>query len=367
MENSLSQFVLEFELPITPELIAIFEDDESNISLPIKSTKREYKKDLGNDELISLKPQDFILPYPNFTVYQPDIQRYAFANPENMASVLIFVLATQETTWADIMSFFPPLMQHIRQNDGMMDRHTGGYEKRDWTFLAKNGRGLRMEYIWRNRGVFYDAITRSYERDQQAGNTGFLVWQKLLLVPGLGIPKAGFATQLIIGKTGCIDSINRTVAGAPTELMNTAGNAFNPPKRLFRDATSEDPVAQLGRELKTKGSEKKLQQYITYLEQLKRDGSSSSVQQLWDDWCAITEYKSFYSGRPGYLSVDTGMGPAKIKPYHIDPKKPGKQSTSMRNFLQGLNKEQPQGDGRPKFTGLTVGQQHRDVLLNPEG
>ena len=105
----------------------------------------------------------------------------------------------------------------------------------------------------------------------------------LMTFQGLGIPKAGFAVQLLIGRMGCIDSINQAMVyggdippaletsikkGEPGEVrekMREASKAYGDMLREFQDFLGE------------KGNES---------------------QYLWDLWCKMVAFQINNPGVP---------------------------------------------------------------------
>ena len=49
-----------------------------------------------------------------FCDYNPLINQYAQYSPDSLAEMLIFVVATQQMRWYDVVPKFPIMMQHIR-------------------------------------------------------------------------------------------------------------------------------------------------------------------------------------------------------------------------------------------------------------
>lgn len=68
------------------------------------------------------------VPYPNFSVNQPAIGAFAIKNPENMAAVICFVMASMMQRWQNLKNF-PLMMQFLRQSKGGLYPYPGPVEK----------------------------------------------------------------------------------------------------------------------------------------------------------------------------------------------------------------------------------------------
>ena len=52
-----------------------------------------------------------------FCQFNPLINEYAQYSPDNLAEMLIFVVATQQQRWYDVVPKFPMLMQFVKEVD----------------------------------------------------------------------------------------------------------------------------------------------------------------------------------------------------------------------------------------------------------
>jgi hypothetical protein len=295
--------------------------------------KPEYKQDTAN--IVARVDQTLSTGVPNFCLYQPQIQKFSFQSPENMAATLIFVIASQRQAWPNITRYFPMLMGHLRQQ-GKLKPYPDSAE---WKSIVYVG-GDSINSIWQNRSKIY--------KDIASMNDPVEIYKYLLTVGGMGLPKAGFATQLILGKFGCIDSINANLFGIPRALM-AVGSETNKPGFRAMSAFKDKVTGRLS----GKGHEY-AEMYLSFIETLKRNSSSSIAQQLWDDWCDIVSRKIWHAG-PGSPSVQvvTPKGSVEIPAYKgypavnaaktklADPESPGVLS---------------------KTAGSTIGQQHWSTL-----
>jgi hypothetical protein len=229
-----------------------------------------------------------------FCRHNPLINQYARESEENLAEVLIFVVATQLTRWPDVVAKFPHLMNYIYTNNGMFKQG----ENRSEEELPKNfsslvvGKTDAIDFLWKNRGQIYGMLSpaiNGYHESRSAAKeeAAFKLYLKLLQMPRLGLPKAGFATQLIIGRLGCIDSINTNILQLPQDIITVDSDGktrFKTPGK--QDKPTEDFVSSL-----TKGGVELAKKYADYLNNLERLSNDNITKILWDNWCDIVAYK----------------------------------------------------------------------------
>jgi hypothetical protein len=147
-----------------------------------------------------------------YNLHNPKVRKYAQTSPKHLEWVLAFVFSTIRVQ----TSRLPIMMKEYRK------------------------RGLNSSWIWGNKvaGLNYVRKNRTdlYTRMMQIirSNKKDMELDLILLfleVPGLGLPKAGFACQLVAGKVGCMDvhnirkflpDVDATV-GTPT-YFQTSGN-----------------------------------------------------------------------------------------------------------------------------------------------
>ncbi len=283
---------------------------------------------------------------PNFCRYQPQIAKFAKGNPDNLAATLIFVLASQGTAWHNLTAWFPMLMEHIRDNDGLYP-----YEDHvPWKAVVFRGGGA-IEDVWKHRHPIYHRVEKA--RDDLD------TFRVLLTVPGLSLPKAGFACQLITGKLGCVDSVNASIFGIPLDLMVVSANqpGFLSMKGYMKNGRL------------TADGEKKLELYIQFLDSIKHATSDSASQQLWDGWCEIIANKIWHASSPrGQLDVRVGKARTGV-PVYPGPAAPGQKELKLNDPLRpgshadNLAKEREKLRKQPEEKrGQLIGRQHRELI-----
>jgi hypothetical protein len=279
-----------------------------------------------------------LFKYPMFKKDQPEIGNFAQSSPENMAKLIIFVICSQQTEWPRFMALFPLFWEFMVRNDRfitvdeMSDPEGLPADLRAGLSWWK-GRKPQIEFAWKNRGKLYNTIMRAVDADEKNGDTGFLVYQKMIQVPGLGVPKAGFAVQLLIGKMGCIDSVNLNVLGVnkPSHVMTSKG--FKNAKAVQQkgsggDAISSKEFSVLSKSLPkdgklllnflygalTKKSYEILRAYADYLADLESKGTSSEV--IWNVWCGVIANKIQHFGKkPIDVQLPNQQGMSRLNSY----------------------------------------------------
>ena len=328
-----------------------------------------YKRDTNKTDAVTvngLSPLE--MPYPNFTKYQPEIGAFAQRNPENMAAMLIFVIATIGNAWADVVGLFPGLIDWIRRPtdlDGNRKSGVSPYPKGvPWAMLAM-GKKDSMDAVWAHKEQIYTAIMQSIADD--VDKTGFPVYLKMLSIPGLGLPKAGFATQLAIGKFGCIDSVNTRVSGAPADLAKKSADGKVAWKGMgsFLRVDGKKSASVLDRithgkynATGTSGAER----YVRFLDKLKRDASDDASRQLWDDWCHLVAHRIWYSGKLSNATILANFGNRDTQDHARVDTYQDKDGPSGERLAAAQRSLRQHGAQNPTDAGHIIGRQHMDMI-----
>lgn len=366
--ESLEEFVEAFGVDRT-EAIALFEAGET---LDLFAPDTNFGKRPALDTVDATAVRDAI-EYPMFKRDQPAIGEFAQSSAEGMARLLIFVVASIKVAWPLMQSYFAPMWDYLTTKGTV----AYGGQKPVWSPLVI-GKAKAIEYLWHNRQKLYTGIMRAVEADQKSGNTGFLVYQKMILVPGLGVPKAGFATQLLTGKYGCIDSVNLNLlnAKAPDHLMIKGGAAFKPasgtdPKTSGQGVITPDEYRTMIASEKLTDDQKRLvtflygalsnrslsilRGYVEYLKALEIEGTGS--EQLWNIWCEVIAHKIHHAGgrkRPIDVKLANQSEPSRVQAYAAIPRDLlAKSKASIRK---------PDGSFDPHHGGDVVSGDHRRII-----
>ena len=164
------------------------------------------------------------------------IQSYAQENAEQFKEVVTFVFLTIQQPFKGV----PAQCQDVRDN-GIESRYLWGWKREGFAYIEAHG-----AEVWQKCNTLY--------REQPEG-WQVAIMQELVKVPGLGVVKAGFVTQLCWGFGGCFDTHNLRAWGFDTET-------FKLPKSL-KPSTVRQKIA-------------------VYLDVVERVGGT---ERLWDLWC----------------------------------------------------------------------------------
>tara|TARA_R100000664_G_scaffold10261_1_gene16956 strand:+ start:431 stop:1489 length:1059 start_codon:yes stop_codon:yes gene_type:complete len=242
-----------------------------------------------------------------FCQFNPLINQYAQYSPENLAEMLIFVVATQQQRWYDVVPKFPLLMQHVIQNDGLLNPETATMDDKGKTWysipkqfsqLTLGFRKNAIEHIWQNKEKTFSAMKPLFDKYNSSGENSiakeeaiFEIYLELIKTKGLGLPKAAFASQLIIGRLGCIDSINLNLYKG----LDPEGKLISYDKRTGRPGFKTPGTSDRGGIVRvTKGGISLAKNYIEFLKQIAKLTNSTDAkisQQLWDSWVELVALK----------------------------------------------------------------------------
>jgi hypothetical protein len=248
-----------------------------------------------------------------FCKWNKKINQYAQANPEQLAEVLIFVVASQLMKWYDVASRFPLLMSFVVKKDGLIDDSlmiTVDKIDKDGNHVQEEvpkfpdgfkqlvmGKSKRVQKIWENRQKFYSTMKPIIDRfNKEQGESKeeavFHLYLALLMVPGLGLPKAAFATQLIIGRLGCIDAINLELYKGyelAAELTTRGGGGKMGGKKGEKVTFKRvEPNKKTGKIEEKSAAWKRVKKYMEFIELIAETNKADDASQfLWDSWVSI--------------------------------------------------------------------------------
>lgn len=230
------------------------------MDLPLKYPGKHLDKILppaapGEDRIIKGPDQNFLIPIDSipqvsgsdpkkslsqFTRDQPYIGAFSQANPENMASAIIFVLLTIRADFMQVMHSFPLIMTMLMSKFGNMpvtdDQLKQAMFDMEGSLAAKSkssvvtvnaptnknpvgkvfrqgyGNGgqlfgtkyLGVAWVWTNRQQVYGTMMSMVAKKDTVGLFKYICTH----IKGIAQPKAGFCCQLIFGELGCIDMHN---------------------------------------------------------------------------------------------------------------------------------------------------------------
>lgn len=242
-----------------------------------------------------------------FCQFNPLINKYAQNSPEGLAEMLIFVIATQQQRWYDVVPKFPVMMAHIRKEDGLLDPEKATRnEKGDIIYdipkafsqLTLGFRKGAIQWVWDSKEIIYSSLKPLFDQFNKSGEDTiakeeamFKIYLELLKVKGLGLPKAAFASQLIIGRLGCIDSINLNLYKGldPDGQLITYDKKKGTPNFKTPGKKDVGGIIQI-----SKGGIKLAEKYVQFLKhiaELTKSTEAKISQQLWDSWCELVALK----------------------------------------------------------------------------
>jgi hypothetical protein len=286
-----------------------------------------------------------------FCEFNPVINQYAQSSPEAMAEMLIFVVATQRSRWYDVVEKFPILMAFITKHNALLDPEQKiTKDGKDFYQLPKEISALTLGFrknaiqkIWENRESFYKSIMEPINRYNRAAGplekeeAMFEVYTKLLTIPGLGLPKAAFATQLIIGRMGCIDSINMNLYKG----LDPEGKLIKVDKKTgIASFRGPGKRKEGGKVISLTGGGIRLaKNYVEFLRAIADTTKAANIsRQLWNSWVEMVARKTNVAGD---LAV-------------IMPS--GEKFRVPNDYSRRRSKEYLKGD--PKATGSRISREH---------
>ena len=188
--------------------------------------------------------------------HNPLVRTFGSKSPKNMEQVIAFVFSSIRVQ----TSLLPRFMKEWRRK-GL---------KSSWIWGNKR---LGLSYVRKHRARLFEEYQSILRR--KSGTCEHDLIMLFLQVPGLGIPKAGFVTQLLTGKSGCLD-VHNIRKYLPEEDASKGTPGF---------------LQTSGNTLATKSKK-----VMAYMAVTKAAGGS---RKMWDQWCdhiAQLQPKHFDSG-----------------------------------------------------------------------
>jgi len=299
-----------------------------------------------------------------FCLHNPKINNFAKSNSTNMFIVFAFVFYTIQKQWPLVTQTFPLFLKWVFEQ---------AVEKDDWDYskqsFAKfpNLMGANKSYpyqarylaeLWKKKNEIYSGIM-SLMKNNDATSEYEIFKYIFTNVGGLGIVKAAFASQLILGKFGCIVRINTAVYKSMINKdIETKGvkSAFTLKPRKSREGkiiTDDEGKPVMDPVLKS--SILGLKGYIAFLQTLEELYGDNVSKILWDDWCEIVDKKVARSNGGEEISISLNDKEFKIKPYR-----------RMSHFSDLLDKEKENLSSDPESSGIGVSKGHLDAITSSD-
>jgi hypothetical protein len=300
-----------------------------------------------------------------FCEHNPKVNQFAQANPTQMFIVLAFVFFTIQKEWVFVTNYFEDFVKWLFED--AIPKDDWDWRNKSFSMLgAKYGTGKdekfgvtknkkqEMTYqgnvitpeqakfiklykaedaayiakIWKNKDRIYDFIMSKLDKPEE------IYLYIINNISGLGPVKAAFSTQLILGKFGCIDSINQKVY---KNVLTQFPNAFD-----------------------DKGTVKNANEYLNFLKALEDLYNQDIAKTLWDDWCEIVENRILYANEKGenkQIQISFANGDnVTISGYKI-------QRGGVKDTSKLMSNAKKQIGSNP--TGRVVSRDHLDAVANP--
>lgn len=267
----------------------------------------------ANLPVINLTPEFMKSEDSGFCVYNPQINSFAEQGPNEMAKTLLFVLATIRTTWPRVIGATDELF-HFLENGGELIGKSDQYstaesilkDMQDKKIFSNESPEGRMKIannlsfitgtpgfdfyniIWKNRESIYSNIMPRIERYKET-NDPFELYTTILRLKGFGLPKAGFAAQMLVGRFGCIDSINQS----------TIYSGAVPPLLKGKKPVKEEAFIKAAME------------YRKLLQELE-SSANIDCKNIWDAWTKLVAFQINNPGTPYAVITKNNAGMEKI-------------------------------------------------------
>jgi hypothetical protein len=300
-----------------------------------------------------------------FCLHNKSINLFAFENEVNMAILISFVLFTIQKQWQDVKFKFDSFLEWVLTTDKRSQKNPVSTEWR-YDSDAEFGGGRNMfgtgnaflKNLWANKKMIYDKVIAIYHpTNNKAKDEADLlkksieIWYVLINnISGLGPTKAAFCIQLMMGKLGCIDSINSVVyqAIAPENLFDKTVNKEGEVNLKMKQA-KKDPKTK---ELHPTGHII-AKAYIDFLKSLEQASGLDISKNLWDVWCDIVAQKINFSGPKLERNPIGVILPNRTKQNVMPYEKNEKNHKLIDKYLEMLG---------GKATGQDVSSDHADII-----
>jgi hypothetical protein len=317
-----------------------------------------------------------------FCRYNKKINEYAISAPENMAEVLIFVVSSQLVDWPNIYTKFPHLINWIYAHNGMypkdakiVDKKLVGGFPSTFNSIVLGEKAKSINAIWKDRDNVFKTLApviRKYnnmKEGEQKEEAAFELYQNVLKLRHHKIPKGGFAVQLLIGRYGCIDSVNLNVLPVPEDLLDKddkgqpkikdfgktySTDPMGPSPSAFGSTAKPDPSSAYG--ILGKNAEDLARMYKDYLLEIGKLAKDNESKILWDKWCDIVAHKINFAGTEFDVEDTEGIYSGRISSDYARNYDP---TTPPATYAYGVR--------NPTATGPEISRQHADLLRGLKG
>lgn len=297
-----------------------------------------------------------------FCLHNPQINRFAQENSTQMFMVLAFVLYTIQKEWHLVTDSFDDFLEWVFGT--AIPGNNWDYRGQSFSkyphILGMHSKyspdeAAHMRDLWANKNEIYSKVMSKLggkSSTSMMDSPEYEVFKYLrTAVNGLGNIKAAFATQLIVGKFGCIDSVNTRAYDAMLRAdIEKKGEKESGFKLVTRKNKAGKVIMKDGEpvtDVQNKDSLVGLKGYVQFLQTLQDMYGDNISKTLWDDWCEIVSQKILKSGTGKKINLNVNDQEFAINPYV--PKRHIKSSLDKEK--EYLNRVDPTGIG----TGVSLG------------
>ena len=301
-----------------------------------------------------------------FCLHNPKINQFAKENSTQMFIVFAFVFYTIQKEWQIVHHTFPEFLKWLFEE--AIPQDNWNYEHKPFHKFAnllapsndpQYANASYLQELWPKKNEIYSNIMALDKSSSSSlsDSSEFEIYKYIINnIRGLALAKAAFATQLILGKFGCIDSVNTAAYDALIRKdIEQKGDksAFTLQTRKVKKRPVLDAE---GKEIQDavikKASGVSMRGYIDFLKALQDLYGDDISKILWNDWCEIVGQKVVKAGTGKKITLKVNNQEFQINPYR--PK--SNLATLLQKEKENLSLVDPESTG----TGISLG--HLDAI-----
>jgi hypothetical protein len=264
-----------------------------------------------------------------FCLHNPQINKFAQENSTQMFMVLAFVLYTIQKEWQIVRQTFPDFLKWVFEE--AIPKDNWDYRGQSFSKYAhilgmhkihSPNEASHMRKLWEQKNTIYSTVMSLLSGKVSTSLTDsseFEIFKYLVQnVSGLGAVKAAFASQLIIGKFGCIDSVNTRAYFDMIKKdikKKDKKSGFKLVDRKDKDGKLIRVKGKKVQDIETKDSLVGLKGYVEFLDSLQQLYGDDISKILWDDWCQIVGEKVVKAGSDHDITLKVNNQEFTINPY----------------------------------------------------
>ena len=264
-----------------------------------------------------------------FCLHNPQINKFAQENSTQMFMVLAFVLYTIQKEWQIVRQTFPDFLKWVFEE--AIPKDNWDYRGQSFSKYAhilgmhkihSPNEAAHMRKLWEQKNTIYSTVMSLLSGKVSTSLTDsseFEIFKYLMQnVSGLGPVKAAFASQLIIGKFGCIDSVNTRAYFDMIKKdikKKDKKSGFKLVDRKDKDGKLIRVKGKKVQDIEAKDSLIGLKGYVEFLDSLQELYGDDISKILWDDWCQIVGEKVVKAGSDHDITLKVNNQEFTINPY----------------------------------------------------